>query len=293
MKAVVYISVLILLVGCSSNDQLEQCKSDNAALQAEKSRQDSLLSTFSKTYSEIDSVSADIARRRSLINEMAQGGRLSEKDKTAILAQMDTINMLVAQNKQKVSSLQGNLSDGGLEAGFRYMVKSMDDKNLKEDDQNDDMKADLARVSKDFSDLFEEYVYKEVENMEMQEELNRQKAELDQAKEKLDQAKEKLLSGYYVIGTKEELTSKGLIYKRGFFDNKEVNEDFDKSQFKKVNIHDFKEILLDARKVEIVTTHPSESYEIKGIKKKVDKLVIKDHDLFWSVSKFLIIEIED
>ena len=73
----------------------------------------------------------------------------------------------------------------------------------------------------------------------------------------------------------------------------EVNEDFDKSQFKKVNIYDLKEILLDARKADIVTTHPSESYEEIGIKKKVNKLVIKDPDLFWSVSKFLIIEIEN
>ena len=173
------------------------------------------------------------------------------------------------------------------------MVKSMDDKNLIEDDHLNEMKSDLAQVSKDFSDLFEEYIYKEVENLEMQEKLSAQKAELDQAKEKLDQAKAKLLSGYYVIGTKDELTSKGLISKGGFFDGEEINEDFDKSQFKKVNIHDFKDILLDTRKAEILTTHPSESYELKGIKKQVDKLLIKDPELFWSVSKFLIIEIED
>ena len=84
-----------------------------------------------------------------------------------------------------------------------------------------------------------------------------------------------------------------LIYKKGFFDDQEVNEDFDKSQFKKVDIFELKEILLDSKKAEIMTTHPSESYETVGIKKKVNKLVITNPELFWSVSKFLIIEIEN
>ena len=74
--------------------------------------------------------------------------------------------------------------------------------------------------------------------------------------------------------------------------NKNVNEDFDKSLFKKVNILDFKALILDGKRVEIITTHPTESYELQGIKKKVDRLLIKNPEKFWSVSKFLIVEIE-
>jgi len=279
-----------MLFSCGS-DPCDQCQSENEQLKAEKVRQDSILNSFSKAYSEIDSTSLIIEGKKSKINEMAQKGRLTEEDKIIILAEMDTINTLLENNKSRVSDLQGDV-DGGLQEGFRYMVKSMDEKNSAEDLGLDEMKQDLAQISRDFSELFEDYVYKEVENMEMREKLSSTAKELEDAQQKLDQAKEKLRSGWYVIGEKEELKEKGLIYNKGFFDNKEVNEDFDKSQFRKVNIYELKEIILDARKADIVTTHPTESYEFVGIKKKVNKLVITNPELFWSVSKFLIIEID-
>ena len=291
LKAVKYIAIVLILASCN-NAELENCQSENKSLLAAKAVQDSMLSSISQTYTQIDSNASIIARKKAYINELAAKGKLTKEDKEAILAQMDSINMLMSLNKEKVASLQGGLNDASLQSSFKAMLDGMDAKNEMEDVKLGDMKKDLAQVSRDFSELFEEYVYKEVENLEMKEQLSDAARELQEAQERLDQAKEQLQSGWYVIGTKEELQSKGLIYKKGFFDNKSVNEDFDKSQFKKVNIHELKEIILDSRDAEIVTTHPSESYEMVGIKKKVNKLVIKNPELFWSVSKFLIIEVD-
>ncbi len=290
MKAVATISVLLLLFSCNS-DQYDQCKKENDQLKAEKIHQDSILSGISIAYHEIDSTSKVIDLKKSMINELALKKNLSQKDKEIILAQMDTINFLLDQNKTRVSGLEGNL-DSGSEDGFKHMVKSMNEKNTAEDDGLIEMKNELAQISIDFHELFEEYVYKEAENMEIQEQLSSTTKELEEAKEKLGEAKEKLYSAWYIIGEEEELKEKGLVHKKGFFDNKEINDNFDKSHFKKINIYELKEILLDAKKVDILTTHPSESYERVEIKKQVNKLVITNPDLFWSVSKVLIIEIE-
>lgn len=285
-------TAVILLFSCSGDQSLQQCELEKQELIAQKHIQDSVLSSVTKVYGAIDSTSRVIAQKKSKINGLAKSGKLNQDQKIYILAEMDTINALLAANKARVSSLQGNTGTGGLEEAFTFMVQSMDEKNSSEDLKLNDMKRDLAQVSRDFSDLFEDYVYKEAENMEMKEQLSSTAAELEAAQRKLDMAKEKLQSGWYVIGTTDELKAKGLVYKKGFFEGDEVNEDFDLSQFKKVNIYDLKEIILDARKAELMTTHPSETYELQGIKKKVNKLVIKDPEQFWSVSKFLIIEIE-
>lgn len=292
MRAVLYFFCVFLLFSCGNNEELSNCQKENEKLQLEKAKQDSLMQMVSRTYSKIDSTSIVIARKKAEINELGKKSKLTKSEKELILAKMDTINQLMNENRNRVTTLQGGLSENNQDEGFKFILQSMEDKNENEDLHLTDMKKDLAQVSKDFSDLFEEYIYKEVENNEMKEQLSSAEKELQDAQAKLDLAKEKLQSGWYVIGTKEDLEAKGLIFHKGFFDNKAINEDFDKSQFKKVDIYDLKEVLLDARKAEIVTTHPSESYEKVGIKKKVNKLVIKNPELFWSVSKFLIIEIE-
>ncbi len=288
MKALAYIIAVIVLFSCN-NEQFEQCKEENERLIAEKNRRDSVIRNLSRSYARIDSVSIVIATKKAYINELAISNPLTREIKDEIIAQIDTINMLMDENKSTVTAL----SKSGLEEGFKYMVQSMDEKNSYDDSGVNDMKKDLAAVSKDFSDLFEEFVYQEAENIEMKGQLSSKEAELAAAQERLEAVKEKLHSGWYIIGTRDDLKEKGLIYKKGIFDIKEVNKDFDKSLFKKVDIYELKEVLLDAKRAEIMTTHPTESYEVKGIKKKVSKLVIKEPELFWSVSKFLIIEVEN
>ena len=248
MKAVVYISMLFLLFACNDSE-LEQLKLENTHLKTEKSKQDSILNTISITYGDIDSNAKIIDKKKQLINDLVHKGKLSEQEKEIILAEMDSINMLIEENRNQVTQLEGSLNDSSSASlGLKNVVRSMDDKISIEDNKVTEMKQDLAQVSKDFSELFEEYVYKEVENMEMKEQLSSQAKELKQAQQKLDQAKEKLHAAWYVIGTSDQLKAKGLIYKKGFFDDQEVNEDFDKSQFKKVDISELMEILLDSKK---------------------------------------------
>lgn len=292
MKSLLFVVLTILLLSCDNDPALDQCKTENERLISENAKNDSIMHSLTNTYKEIDSVSALISDKKGKINTMAKKGKLSAEDKKYILAEMDTINSLLEINRNKVSALEGHVNSVGLEEGFKYMVQSMEDKNSNEDFLLGDMKKDLAQVSKDFSDLFEDYVYKEAENMEMKEKLSSAAQELQSAQAKLDMASEKLKSGWYIIGTNEELRAKGLVYKDGLFSSQAVNEDFDRSQFKKIDIFDLKEIMLDAKKARIMTTHPTEAYEFVGIKKAVNKLVIKNPEQFWSVSKFLIIEIE-
>ena len=296
MRTIAKYLLIAVFLSCGKgpvdNEELVECRSDNSRLLSEITLRDSAMASITTAYAVIDSISEKISLKKTFIISLARKKKLSKADKKAILAEIDTINRLMDLNKNKVSSLQGELTQEGLAEGFKLVLQGMDDRNNLEVLQLSTMKTDLAQVSKDFNDLFEEFIYKEAENIEMKEQLSAKEQELMASEQRLEAAKEKLQSAWYVIGTKEELTSRGLIFKKGFFDNKEVNEDFDKTQFKKINIYDLKEIILDAKSAEIVTTHPSEAFEKVGMKRKVNKLVIKNPDLFWSVSKFLIIEIE-
>lgn len=281
--------LIATMFSCSSEEQEKQItelKSENNSLRTQLANRDSVMNTIIGAYGAIDSNLKKVETKKVRISELAKKRRLSAAEKEEIKAEMDSINLLLQENKMKVTDLEMSFSGNeGSGVEMSIMLKGLEEKNDVQDDKIVDMKHDLAQISKDFSDLFENYVYTEAKNMEIKEKLS-------STAEELQAAKEKLFSAYYVVGTSDELKEKGIVYKGGWFDSKSVNEDFDKTQFKKIDIGEFQEIILDTKKAQIMTTHPSESYEMVGMKKQVNKLVIRQPELFWSVSKFLIIEVE-
>jgi len=288
------IAVSLIFIACNSNEaEITRLKIENSSLKKEKITNDSIMLSLSKTHNEIDSNLQLIEKKKADISALAKKRKLSKEEKEFILAEMDSINQLLLSNRDKVEDLDSSLKgEQRSHLGLSQLIASMDDKNLNSNHKLEEMKSDLATVSADFSELFEDYVYKEVENLQMKEQLSSQIQELEAAQKKLDEAKKQLNSAYYIVGTTSELKGKGLILKKGFFDENNMSQDFDKTQFKKIDIHELKEIILDSKSANLITTHPTESYELVGIKKKVNRLVIKNPELFWSASKFLIVEIE-
>ena len=294
MKITLLILAVGVIISCNPNDaNLGRLQEENDSLHTILDQNDSVLNSIHGTYGDIASNLSTIESKKAHINELVSKGKLTKEQKELILIEMDSINLLLNTNKQKVVELENNVpKEVANKSGLGHIIRGMNAENSAEVEGVEDMKRNLAQISSDFSDLFEDYVYQEAENMEMQEKLSSTSSELKAAQENLETTKARLYTGWYVKGTKEDLKSKGIVYTSGFLANKEVNEDFDKSLFSKVNILDFKELILDGKKAVIITTHPSESYEFQGIKKKMDRLLITNPEKFWSVSKFLIIEIE-
>ncbi|HWY39117.1 MAG TPA: hypothetical protein VNY73_11195, partial [Bacteroidia bacterium] len=106
---------------------------------------------------------------------------------------------------------------------------------------------------------------------------------------------EKLNLAYYVIGTGKELKQKGITEKEGGFiglgKTTEVKKDFNKDYFTKIDISQTTSIPIGAKKIKILSTHPSNSYKLVG-EKPVEKLEITNAEEFWSASKYLVIVIE-
>ena len=106
---------------------------------------------------------------------------------------------------------------------------------------------------------------------------------------------ESLNTAFYLFGTGKELKKMDVLDKKGGFigigTGKSINENFNKEYFTKIDIRDENSFEFNnAKKIKIITTHPSNSYTIYG-NKPVDSLVINNIDEFWSISKYLIISI--
>ena len=88
-------------------------------------------------------------------------------------------------------------------------------------------------------------------------------------------------------GTKKELKDQRIIQ-----DGKVLQANFNKSYFTKIDIRNTKEVKLYSKSARLLTMHPSSSYTLTRDASKQYVLTITNPDLFWSTSKYLVIQVK-
>jgi hypothetical protein len=72
-----------------------------------------------------------------------------------------------------------------------------------------------------------------------------------------------------------------------------LGTDFDKNYFIRIkNPADLTEIPLFAKKAKLITKHPEKTYAFEKDEKGQQQLQILDTKNFWSLSKYLVIEVD-
>ena len=102
-------------------------------------------------------------------------------------------------------------------------------------------------------------------------------------------------TAYYAFGTKKELAEKNVIEKEGgvlgLGKTLTLKKDFNRDYFQKVDIREFKQLTLNAKKAELLANHPADSYHFTGTN-TVEALVIDKPNEFWKASKYLVVVVE-
>jgi hypothetical protein len=104
---------------------------------------------------------------------------------------------------------------------------------------------------------------------------------------------------YYVIGTDKELKEKEIITKKGGLIGigrvEQMMEDVNQDLFTVIDIRRQTVFPLDAKKVNLVTTHPSDSYIIRKDEetKRYYSFEITKPEEFWEASKYLVISVKE
>jgi len=95
-------------------------------------------------------------------------------------------------------------------------------------------------------------------------------------------------SAWFVFGTKSELKSQKILEKGDVLKSADFNKDY----FTQIDIRTTKEIKLYSKRADLLTTHPAKSYELVKDDKGQLTLKITNPKEFWSVSKYLVIQVK-
>jgi DNA repair exonuclease SbcCD ATPase subunit len=260
----------------SGNPEIEKLKAENQKLQNALNSKDSAINEYFRSFNEIEDNLVLIREKEKVINLSRNNDpELKADQKDRIIEEIQVINSLMEENKNKIAALRSKLKKGDMK--IAELEKTIENLVAKINDQELTISA-----------LREELARYDIAYAELTATLNETVAVVEEKQAEINTA-------YYVFGTSKELKNNGIITKEGGFIGigkiKKLKDDFNKDYFTKIDITKNKEFTIGAKKAELLTTHPSGSYKLVG-EKNIEKLVINDPKAFWSVSKYLVMIVE-
>lgn len=235
----------------------------------------------------LDSISA----QEGLLQQM--GGREGHLDKNQMRSQLQNLAELLRNQRARINALEAEVSDNNSAYGKRikkliaYYKSQLDEKDKQIADlqaQLNDKNANIAQLTQSVNDLT-------TSNTQLKSTVETQNQTMENQKSTIAQQDETIHTGFVAIGTSKELKNKGVI-KGGFLAKKKVDSNnLNAENFSKIDIRNYNDIRLNSNDPKIMTQMPASSYEIQKNGNGTSTLHIKDANLFWSVSKFLIIKL--
>ncbi|MEX2597625.1 MAG: hypothetical protein WEC59_11910 [Salibacteraceae bacterium] len=282
MHRSIFMLCLMALITYSCSEDCSNVEAELAAAKEQITMRDSTLDQIGRTFGMIDS---NLLSIKQVEAELMQQMRAPGKDKSAIQQNVQKMKGIMEMNQSFIDQLQNNLRASSATTTTLFtIIHSMEDRMLENNLRLARLNHDLGVLGEDFKGLFDEYMQAEVSKMVLEENFETMKGSVSEMEAKVKLLKNQLSTVYVAYGSKRELVESGVLDKGNFLKAVDVNDDMDKAEFKPYHKEDLNELNFESSKTKIVTDHPSESYQLLG-----NKLIIKDNDLFWSISKFLIV----
>lgn len=284
MKKIAYyvIAATVIVMATSCNGGSASMKEQLDSLQTAYEQRDA-------EYNELNDYLGVIATGLDSIS--LQEGQLLKNDESPTLNReqikknLDAYKQTLENQRQRIAVMEKKLqTNQKYSAHLRSIIATMKQQLAQKDEEIanlrklvDDKNTDIAKLKENVANLRQ--------HNEMQAGLIASQAETITSQDA------SMHTAYIKIGTKKELKELGLLT-GGFL--KKTKVDFtkiDKSLFKAVDIRTANKIDIPAKKAKVMTTQPEDSYRIDQVHKSLVLSVINP-DKFWSVSDFVIIQID-
>jgi DNA repair exonuclease SbcCD ATPase subunit len=285
---------LLLGLGAASLFSCGKSGKDYKALKAEN---DSLKIENLRTAAELndilsilDEVENDIQTIRTTENVLVlppSEGEITPSKREELRQNMEYVTSILQKNRQQIANLEERIKQDNVR--FAALRKTVDRLNT-------EIAAKVTLITTLQEDLAKKNV--RIESLDKQvaalsqdvKALSRTNTEQSQ---QLTQKDKELHTAYYCFGTKKELKEQRILTGGGLFaKSKTLEKDFNRDYFVTVDTREVTEIPLFTDKASVKSTHPADSYRFDESKKGDLTLVITDADTFWSLSRYLVIQIK-
>lgn len=286
-KLLLLLTFVLALTACNyKSDSYQSLEAERDSLAREKQAMQEEMENYFKTMNLIELNIEKIKNAENVLSTQPYGQETGIDERNKITDDLDYINEMLKANREELDRLRKKLQNSSfrsseLENNLTRLTKALDEETLK-------VRALEAKITEQDSLINQLSGNIEVlsSNIEVLEEMN-----LDH-KTTIEKQDETIHTAWYVYGTRKELREQNIISSEGWFRPTRVLEsDFNKNYFVRIDARKTQSIPLYSSRAKILSSHPKSSYTLEKENNNFT-LLITDTETFWSVSKYLVIEVD-
>lgn len=262
----ILIGTMLLLPSCKRK-AIEQLNQKNQELTNLANERDSIINQLVASFDELENALG-------IDNRESDAGQRIKQD-------IEHLKDLLENNDSKYKSLQRIIANSRNErSSFNSRLDSLNSTITTKNNQ-------IAGLNRNIADLKTQLDTQQVR-------INRLVALSTSQNSEMNEMVTKMNTAHFAVGNSKDLKEKEIIVKKGGFLGlfgrvKKLNPQFNRDDFKTVDIQTDTVIALEGDKVNLVTAHPSDTYNIVD-SSEVKLLEITDPDKFWAASRYLVVE---
>lgn len=276
------LTLCLTLVSTSCSDgkqsEIEKLNKQVDSLMQDNAKKDEMISYIGVIADGLDS----IAIQEGMLFHSNKGKEGTIIDKAQLRKNLEFFEQKLSEQRNRISQLVDSLKAKGekvskLTSLVTYLNKQLDEK----DNLVKTLRAELNKKNVNITHLNDMVASMSDKNSKLEEKVEKQVKALAVQSEIINEA-------YVIIDTKKSLSSKGIV-SGGLFKKTKVNYNtIQKTHFRKVDIREFTEVVINSKKPKVLTPMPPSSYRIET-NGSTSTLYISDPTAFWSVSNYLVI----
>lgn len=276
------------VVSCNTKEmenKIASLSAENQQLMQRVQEKDSAVVSFMGALTQVEANLRDI-REREMNIELKNSEDLSPSDlKEEIRNDVEEINRLLAENKKTIR-------------GLNIRLRNSSNENVKLNNMMEQLKRSfeekIAMQENRIESLNDELASKEVEIQILNASVEELTEQTEVQQSTIEEKTQALNTAYYTMGTYKDLKEKNVLNKEGGFlglgKTETLKNDFNEDEFRQINIRETVFFPIEAKKVELVTTHPDDAYLLEEDETSDQiNLIISDPEKFWQSSKYLVL----
>ena len=261
-----------MFVSCQNGTKQKALISQNDSLQAVIAERDAALNEMKSTINAVEEGFRAINEAQGRINLNSATSEVSRKE--TLQNDILFIHETLAKNKAQIEKLTAELSKN------KSASKQMQQMIIKLQEQ-------LEVKSKEIEELNKMLAEKNIYISQLDSTVTAFKQDNIEKEQTIQQQDDMLNTVWYAIGTKSELKNEKILKSGDVLRETNANLDY----FTKADMRELTTVNTYAKKAKLLTTHPSDSYKLEKDANKQYVLTITDANKFWSVSRYLVIQV--
>lgn len=286
MKKLVFLLVGVAMVFMASCDGItggsKKLQAQNDSLSMALAQRDAELDQMMSTFNDVQEGFRKISAAENRVD--IQRGSIAENSASArqqIAQDIEFITKTMEENKAQITKLQAQLKSSNTNsAQLKKAVDRLTAELLEKTKRIEELQAELASKNIRIQEL-DTAVTTLTSDKESLMAENEQQARVVAEQERAMNA------AWFVFGTKSELKSQKILQSGDVLKSADFNKDY----FTQIDIRTTKEIKLYSKRAELLTNHPNGSYALEKDDKGQLTLQITNPEQFWSISKYLVIQV--